>query len=324
MLKAYDYSEPGQQTKEIQDAELFRREKEGALKFVLNHSQRSQGCFMKKRECIVCGSTHTRFIFSRWDVDYLFCDECCSIFVPIDEETIQEYLAIKEMKELRISDDYQEQAECRRGRIWDELVMWAQFRIYRYLGKNIDLDVIDYGNRYLGSIERFRRSGLCRHYELRDSIMPLETEKLPAADVVLYMNQLQHEVNPVSTLQKLNQQLKEGGILIINTRIGSGFDILTLKGSMDSIFPYEHIMLPSKKGLEMILEQAGFELLEITTPGTRDMEAVLRNQDRIEESNFFVKYLLRTADKAILADFQQFLQKSGLSSFAQAVARVRK
>lgn len=319
MLRAYDYSEPRRQTTEIQNAELFRREKAGALKFVLSNLVKT-----KRTECPVCGSKHTKFIFSRWDVDYLFCDECYSIFVPIDEETIQQYLNIEEMKELRISDDYQKQAEYRRGEIWDEMVMWAQFRIYRYLGKNKNLDVIDYGNRYLGSIERFRKSELCGRYELRDSIMQMETEKLLSADVILYMNQMQHEVNPVLTLQKLKPYLKEDGILIVNTRIGSGFDILTLKGNMDSIFPYEHIMLPSKKGLEMILEKAGFELLEITTPGTRDMESVLCNQERIEESNFFVKYLLRTADKTILADFQQFLQKSGLSSFAQAVARVRK
>lgn len=319
MLKAYDYSEPRKQITEIQNAELFRREKEGALKFVLNHPVRSH-----KKECPVCNSKNTKFIFSKWDVDYLFCEECCSISVPIDEETIQQYLNIDEMKELRISDAYQDQAECRRKDIWDELVMWAQFRTYRYLGKNDGLDVIDYGNRYLGSIERFRKSGLCGHYELRDSIMPMETEKLSSADVILYMNQMQHEVQPVLTLQQLKPYLKENGILIVNTRIGSGFDILTLKGGMDSIFPYEHIMLPSKKGLELILEKAGFELLEITTPGTRDMESVLRNQERIEESNFFVKYLLRTADQSILADFQQFLQKSGLSSFAQVVAKIRK
>lgn len=319
MLKAYDYADINQQITEIQKAELFRLEKAEALKFVLNHPTQ-----MKKKECPICGSTRTAFIFSRWDINYLFCDECCSIFVSVENETIQQYLDVKEMKELRISADYQKQAEYRRGDIWDEFVMWAQFRLYRYLGKNINLDVIDYGNRYLGSVERFRKSGICGRYELRDSILSIETEKVVSADVILYMNQLQHEVDPISTLKELKKNLKEDGILILNTRLGSGFDILTLKGSMDSIFPYEHIMLPSKKGLEIILEKAGFELLEITTPGTRDMESVLRNQERIEESNFFVKYLLRTADKSTLADFQQFLQKSGLSSFAQAVARVRK
>ena len=227
------------------------------------------------------------------------------------------------MKELRLTEEYQNQAEFRRSNIWDELVMWAQFRIYRYLGKNTGLDVIDYGNRYLGSVNRFRESGICGKYELRDSILPVQTEKVSKGDVILYMNQLQHEVNPIATLQELRKDLKDDGVLILNTRLGSGFDILTLKGSMDSVFPYEHIMLPSSKGLELILEQAGFELLEITTPGTRDMESVLRNKERIEESNFFVKYLLRTADEVTLADFQQFLQKSGLSSFAQVVAKVR-
>ncbi len=318
MLKAYDYAEVNYQDSEIQNVELFLREKSIALKFVLNHPTQ-----IKRKVCPICGSKHTGFIFSRWDIDYLFCEECCSIFVPIEEDTIQQYLAIEEMNELRVSDDYQQQAEYRRADIWDELVMWAQYRIYRYLGKNTDLDVIDYGNRYVGSIERFRKSGICRHYELRDSILPVETEKIEKANVVLYMNQLQHEVNPVSTLKKLKDSMKEDGILILNTRLGSGFDILTLKGSMDSIFPYEHIMLPSKKGLEIILDNSGFELLEITTPGTRDMESVLRNQERIEESNFFVKYLLKTADKSILATFQRFLQKSGLSSFAQIVAKLK-
>ncbi len=319
MLKAYDYAEAGQPKTEIQNAGLFQQEKGIALKYVLNHPNS-----VKYDKCPVCGSERTRFIFSRWDVDYLFCDDCCSIFVPVREDTIHDYLAMEEMKKLRTGEEYQRQAGIRRADIWDEQVMWAQYRIYRYLGRNTGLDVIDYGNRYFGSVNRFRESGICSRYELRDSILPMTTEKVENADVILYMNQLQHERTPVLTLKKLKTSLKEDGILILNTRLGSGFDILTLKGSMDSVFPYEHIMLPSRKGLEMLLEQAGFELLEITTPGTRDMESVLRNRERIEESNFFVKYLLMTADEETLADFQQFLQKSGLSSFAQVVAKVRK
>ena len=319
MLKAYDYAEARQPMAQLQNAGLFRQEKGIALKYVLDHPNHR-----KTARCPVCGSAHTGFIFSRWDIDYLFCEDCCSIFVPVDETVIREYLKIPEMKELRVSEEYQQQAELRRADIWDELVLWAQYRIYRYMGRNQGLDVIDYGNRYVGSVDRFRDCGICAHYELRDSILPLKTEKVKEADVILYMNQLQHEVNPIGTLKTLKKDLKKDGILILNTRLGSGFDILTLKGSMDSVFPYEHIMLPSRRGLEMILEQAGFELLEITTPGTRDMESVLRNRERIEESNFFVKYLIRTADEATLADFQQFLQKSGLSSFAQVVAKVRR
>lgn len=319
MLKAYDYAEVKPNTTELQNAGLFNKEKSAALRFVLANPSHKE-----EKKCPVCGSAHTRYIFSRWDVNYLFCEDCCSIYVPAPDELISKYLELEEMRNIRISDEYQQQAELRRADIWDELVMWAQFRIYRYLGKNTGLDVIDYGNRYKGSVDRFRKSGICGKYELKNSILPIKTEKVDKADVILYMNQLQHETNPAATLTKLKDDLKDNGILILNTRLGSGFDILTLKGSMDSIFPYEHIMLPSRKGLEKILQDAGFELLEITTPGTRDMESVLRNKDRIEDGNFFVKYLLNTADKSVLSDFQQFLQKSGLSSFAQVVAKVRK
>lgn len=318
MLKAYDYAEVKAVDNEIQNQGLFNKEKSFALKFVLDNKNKYE-----KTVCPICGSKHTRFIFSRWEVEYCFCEECCSIYIPVDESIVKEYLAMKDMQELRCSSEYQEQAELRRGEIWDELVMWAQYRVFRYLGCNTELSMIDYGNRYTGLVDRFRKSGMCKEYELRDSILNVSTEKVDKADVILYMNQLQHEVNPVKTLSDLKENLKEDGILILNTRLGSGFDILTLKGEMDSIFPYEHIMLPSRKGLETILEEAGYELLEITTPGTRDMESVLRNKEKIEAGNFFVKYLLKTADKSILADFQQFLQKSGLSSFAQVVARVR-
>lgn len=318
MLKAYDYAEVRSTTDGIQDQGLFNKEKSCALKFVLENKNN-----FKKVACPVCGSDHTRFIFSRWEVEYSFCEECCSIYIPVSEELIKEYLDMSQMKELRCSKEYQEQAELRRADIWDEFVMWAQYRLYRYLGRNTELSVIDYGNRYDGLVNRFKNAGICNKYELRDSILSIESDKVDKADVILYMNQLQHEINPVKTLCELRENLKDDGILILNTRLGSGFDILTLKGEMDSIFPYEHIMLPSRKGLELILEKAGYELLEITTPGTRDMESVLRNKEKIEEGNFFVKYLLKTADKSTLADFQQFLQKSGLSSFAQVVARVR-
>lgn len=319
MLKAYDYAEIKHETQSLQHTGLFNREKGAALEFVLSHPNTKS-----TKKCPICGSEHTQFIFSRWDVNYFFCDDCYSIYVPVEKELIQKYLELETMKIIRISDEYQEQAELRRADIWDEFILWAKFRIYRYLGKNTDLDIIDYGNRYMGFVERFQESGMCNNYELRNSILATETDKLEKADVILYLNQLQHEVDPVSTLCRLKDDLKDEGILILNTRLGSGFDILTLKGEMDSLFPYEHIMLPSRRGLEQILDNAGFELLEITTPGTRDMESVLRNQDRIEEGNFFVKYLLKTADKATLADFQQFLQKSGLSSFAQIVAKVRR
>lgn len=316
MLKAYDYSDKKTEPRSEEEKQLFREEKKIALKFVICHHE-----VREDKSCPICGSDRTRLIFARWDVDYQFCEKCSSIFVPVQAETMQEYFGSKEMKKLRNSFKYQEYARLRRTGIWNDLVMWAEFRIYRYLGINKGLDIIDYGNKYIGFVDLIRRSKMVGKYELKDSVLELNTEAVERADVIFFMNQLQHAINPVQTLAELQPKLKENGLLILNTRLGSGFDVLTLKGGADDIFPYEHVMLPSKKGLQLILERAGYELLEITTPGTRDMDTVLQNKQRIEDSNFFIKYLLENADQTILTDFQQFLQKSGLTSFAQVIAR---
>ncbi len=334
MLKAYDYSEIGFSKRELKNEELFNEEKRLAHDFVLSHVSRRKG-----GKCPMCACLGARFLFHRWDVDYFICPECYSIFVPIEDEIMEEYLALESLKQLRISSRYQEEAEKRRADMWEETLMWLKYRTFRYLGTNRQLDVIDYGNRFSGLSERIARSDLCGRYRLENSILsrspaedamennvknePESGEKLTGADMVLYMNQLQHEYAPEKVIKNLGKKLREGGLLFLNTRLSSGFDVLTLKGGLDNIFPYEHIMLPSKKGIGLLLANAGLEALEIATVGSMDIQYVLERSERIEDNNLFVKYMLQQADNATLMDFQKFLQKNGFSSFAQIVARRR-
>lgn len=316
MLRAYDYTEKSLNNTYMHDDSLFREEKRIAQEFVLMHPLKNEG----KGACPICGSYKSRFVFARWDIDYRMCCKCKSIYVPTQKEVIEEYLNLEEMKKFREADAFQDSMSSRRTRYWSDFVSWLKYRTYRYLGNNTDISILDIGNKYKGMIERIGDSDNNWNYKYIDFSSDCPRDSSEKADVALYLNQLQHEANPIESLKRIRNALKEGGLLVLNTRLGSGFDILTLKGGAEDIFPYEHITLPSREGLQMILEKAGFKLLEITTPGTRDMDIVLKNKDRIDEENFFVKYLLDTADNRTLADFQQFLQKSGLSSFAQIVA----
>lgn len=319
MLKAYDYSEQEIKGDSIRNMRLFEEEKALAKSYVLAHpAEGAAEC------CPVCGSRKLSLFFEKWGAGYQICAECHSIFMDVEPVILGDYLKLEALNSLRRSEFYQSEAEKRRASIWEEQIMWMKFRMFRYLGRNKGLNVIDYGNRHSGLITRIRESGICGSYELRGSILKMETDQVEQADVLLYLNQLQHEKDPADQLRRLRSSLKDDGILILNTRTGSGFDILTLKNKVNNIYPYEHIMLPSTRGLEIILGKAGYELLEITTPGTMDMEYVLERKDRIDESNFFIRYLVETADRETLADFQRFLQKSGLSSFSQLIARKKR
>lgn len=320
MLKAFDYTEQAISDIPIQSRTFFREEKRLALQYVMNNTQRK----IKEKICPVCGNYYLKWIFHRWDVDYYMCRCCSSIFVPVEQEIVNGYLDMSEMKKLRTCKEYQEEAEVRRADIWDELLLWIKYRSYRYLSKNTKLAVMDFGNRYWGLSNRFKELGSEKSYMLMDSILIADqrTDCInESIDVALYINQLQHETNPIESLRKIKGKLSDKGLLFLSTRLGSGFDVMTLKGGLDNVFPYEHVLLPSRKGLELLLDKAGYELLEIVTPGVMDMQYVMDNQERIEEDNLFARYLVEDADKATIRDFQRFLQKAGLSSFAQLVAR---
>ncbi len=317
MLRAYDYAEKRLDDR-IRDAHVLNREKEIALKYVLEHP-----ISKVHSPCPICGSHHTGYVFDIWNIDYLICSDCSSIFVPVDDDTMQKYKNLEELKKFRRDRNYQNLIREIRDSAYEEDMRWLQYRAYRYLGRSSDINIIDYGDKYQGFIDKIKTSTMTLSYELRESPLLEENEavRIDHADIVISMNQLQHESNPLDLLCNLRESLDDNGILILNTRLGSGFDVLTLKGSNDDIYPYEHIMLPSRRGVEMAMGMSGYELLEITTPGTRDINVVKSNVERLGEDNLFVRYLMDTADERMLMDFQQFLQKSCLSSFVRLVAR---
>ncbi len=320
MLKAYNIVEK-QPDLRNGEKKLSNQEKIIAMRYAIDHPTHWKSG--KDCTCPACDSSRISFMFERWDVDYCVCGDCGSVFIPADTDVVANYITSSEMRAFRVSDMYQKQEEDLRAISWDEIVSWMEFRIYRYIGKNTGLRVIDYGDKYLGLINRVQASKMSGKFQLRESIFESDNDRFDHADVFIFLNQLKHLTDPVSTLRSIFDQIDDKGILFVSTRLGSGFDILTLKGHTTSIFPYEHTFLPSKKGLEILLDRAGFKILEISTPGTQDVDVVFDNRDRVEEGNFFVRNLIESADDRVKADFQQFLQKSCLSSFAQIVAKKR-
>lgn len=317
MLKAYDFSKykGGVNMSRVnsfnqQENEIARSLVESTLEEVYSD-----------KTCTVCGSENTEEFFTKWGVIYHRCKDCDSIFVKTTEECLKKYKENDELINLRISKPYQAEETESRDLNWEELIDWVKFRTFRYVGKKDNLSVIDYGNRYQGFVEKILHSGFCKEYELRESILKdVSCDKVDKADIVLYFNKIQQSLDPEKDLKEAHNALKEGGLLFFSTRIGTGFDILTLK-SAAKIFPYEHVLLPSVDGLKNLLGKAGFTMLEYSTPGRMDVEYVHEHYDAISSDNLFIKYMIEHGDETAYSEFQRFLQKSGFSSHAQIVAK---
>lgn len=85
----------------------------------------------------------------------------------------------------------------------------------------------------------------------------------------------------------------------------------------------EHLNLLSIEGIKILLEGAGFRLLELSTPGQLDVELVLRAtaDDPTIPVPRFVRYFMENRGIETHADFQSFLQKNRLSSHVRIAAQ---
>lgn len=321
MLKAYSFCELDNTETKLYNDNFFVEEKSIVRQFVSEHPQLVQ-MKTEHRRCPICGSDLVSYFYVKWGVPYMRCKKCYSIFAECKNETIEIYNENEKLINFRSSAEYQNNATAMRKEEWQEFIRWVEIRSFRYLHTNRNFKFVDFGNRHKGFIQMIKKSQLCEEYFLKDSILQESTKNtVTDADIALYLNGMQKENEPESKLHKIRNTMKKDGLLILQTRAGSGFDILTLKDKNEKIFPYEHIMLPTVRGLVHLLHNVGFRVLEITTPGVMDIQYAKKNIDKVDEMETFVRYLLECGDSTALKEFQKFLQKNEFSSFVQVIAQ---
>ena len=322
MLRSYQYTEKSYLDYSMQSNLFQMKEIDTARRYVESHHIRKD----MKRICPICNKDAGQYFFTKWNVDYLRCEDCKSIYAVCEEKVVKGYLQDKAITELRLSKEYQDQLLESRQIVWREFLEWVSIRSYRFLGRNKNLSILDVGNRLAGLVDMTRKSEICGKYALIDSIYHIDCDEISygEADVIFYNDAIKTELNPNEKIQQIKRFLKDDGILFVGARAGSGFDIITLKEENTKIYPYEHVLLPSVKGITEFLENNGFEVLEITTPGVMDVKYVIEDLDRLGNREGFVKALLEERNETILQEFQRFLQKSCMSSFIRVIARKTK
>ena len=88
-------------------------------------------------------------------------------------------------------------------------------------------------------------------------------------DVVTMWDVLEHVAKPQAYLAKARELLNSGGILAINT-VNRGSLVARLLGlKWHLIVPPEHLNFYNRKNLKLLLDQAGFETIKISTIGKK-------------------------------------------------------
>ncbi len=144
-------------------------------------------------------------------------------------------------------------------------------------------------------------------------------------EAALLLESLDRLDDPVALLEAVSKRLAPGGLLFVTGLVASGFDFAVLGLRHRYWVPPDRTNCFSRIGLQRLLEQAGFTLVEVSTPGVLDVEIVqahCKADPALAQSNFERQVV--QGDDETRAACQSFLQQGGLSSFARIVAKKEK
>lgn len=141
-------------------------------------------------------------------------------------------------------------------------------------------------------------------------------------EAAVLLESLDRVDDPAALLRAVARRLADGGMLFVTALVRSGFDMAVLGLRNLYLCPPDRTNCFSLAGLSSLVQQAGFTLLEVSTPGVLDVEIVRAHlaQDPSLPLSPFEREVLDD-DEETQAAFQTFLQQRGLSSFARIVGR---
>ena len=315
----YEFIDTSIKEKDIHPDSIFDTERDLAYQFVSSIDQP-----FDIQPCPVCGTPREEILFEKWGYQYAICPNTWSLSLttlPTDKK-IKDYFNRSDLAQFRASRNYQNVVSENRKDLWESQIGWIEGRISRYLG-NEKYTVIDWGGKFVGWIEFLDTARFVNELVIQESLPPINNgpEHKDPVDIICLIDALQRETDPHKLLQRIAHKLKPGGLLIVSCRAGSGFDIVTLRENSESVFPLDHIFLPSPQGMQFLLEQTGFEVIELTTPGLMDMKYIQNVSEKIPKDQYFLRHIMSMGDELLLERMQGFLQRNNLSSHLRCVAR---
>lgn len=288
--------------------------------------------------CPACAAAAVVDRFSRHDFEYRCCAACRSLYLsprPSAAQLERFYRTSKAVTFFATHFYKETERERRMQLVRPKAEMtgaWAD-----RLGATARLADVGagYGTfleecRHLGRFDELlaiepaeRLAAVCREKGFEVIERTVETVGQPVeATCCTCFEVLEHVHDPLALLRALGRIVRPGGMVLFTTLTASGFDIGELWRHSKSVMPPSHLNLLSTDGLGQLVEHAGLELVDLSTPGRLDVDILvnaLRAQPELPVSRF-ARQLVDASD-TVRDRFQQFLQASGLSSHVQVVAR---
>lgn len=311
--------------------ELYKIEKERILAKI--------GNFVKVN-CPACNDKKNILLFKKEGFTFVKCVVCETVYVNPrpTKEMLFEYYKTSLSGQFWSEKIYPKSEEAR----VKHLVLPRVKKIIDLCDKyNIPTDsIMDVGAGFGTFCEQMQRTGKFKEviavepeanvaricvekglHVVEDFIENMHSKKV---NVITSIESIEHIFEPREYINGIYEKLATGGLLFITTPNIKGFDIVILQDKSRNIQAPSHLNYFNPKSISVLLEDNGFEILEIKTPGKLDAELVrkkvLDGSISLDERPF-LKHILIDEYKTYIDSFQQWLASNGMSSHMSVVAR---
>lgn len=292
--------------------------------------------------CPACNETSSIKLFEKYHLNYVECNRCKTLYINPrpTPEILEQFYKISENYSYWNKYIFPASENARK----ENLFIPRVDKVIKFCDKyNVDKKaILEIGAGFgtfceiMQSTGRFSRvvgieptpdlAKTCRTKGIEIIEKPIEKVRFSESelfDVVVNFEVIEHLFSPKDFIVQCKKMLRKNGLLIVTCPNGQGFDLITLK-ALSKTIDHEHLNYFNPESLKLLLEEIGFEVLEISTPGKLDAELV-RNE--ILAENFdasgqpFLKKVLIDEWDSLGSKFQQFISTNLLSSNLWIIAQ---
>jgi hypothetical protein len=288
------------------------------------------------QDCFACGAA-SEHAFDKNGFSYAECRECLTLYVNPRPERAAFDRYYKDSASTRYwaTTFYKATESARREQLWKPKARLIKEKILKF--GRID-EIVDIGGGYGAFAEEMRGiadwkiviiepsvhlSRICR--EKGFPVVEKFLENVRREDLsdksrcFVSFELFEHLFDPKEFLRGLNALMRGGDLFIFTTLSGLGVDIQALWEDSKAVTPPQHLNFFNPAAMRRLLAKAGFETLEVTTPGKLDMDILQNNLSQVKDR--FWRNYLRIATESEKSAMQAFISEQGLSSHMMAICR---
>lgn len=292
-----------------------------------------------KIDCPGCSDKNSEFVFNKMGFDYQVCSKCGSLFVsprPTDD-WLRSFNKNSRAGIFLRKIIFGNTLESRSKKVLSYRMQWVMGLIEEYMADDSKI-FLDYATKYPSFLKQLSDTCLFKSivsvlpecYE-QENLLPNNTKIISdnndrmvknSTDIFAAFEVVERVFSPEKLFKDAYDTCRNNGLFIITSTTASGFEYQVLGEYSPNVFPPDRLNLLSLESLTSQIEKAGFEIIEVSTPGRLDVEMVKRTYEKTPDIPLdpFWRYLFRYRDENALHSLQEYLQQFQLSSHVRIAA----